>query len=103
MSRGSCPWEAPSIVFYVSRRVLGAPDSAWLWDRVGPFKETKDRRPEDRRPETGGLWTGGLGTGGPGTGVAEHSRECSIPELFHEMFQAWSIPGNDPGLEHSME
>ena len=41
MSRGSCPWEAPSIVFYVSRKVLGAPDSATLRNRVGPLKEPK--------------------------------------------------------------
>ena len=27
MSRVSCPWEAPSIVFYVSRRLQGGPTS----------------------------------------------------------------------------
>ena len=30
MSGGSCLWEVPSVVFYGSRRFLGAPDSAWL-------------------------------------------------------------------------
>ena len=28
--------------------------SVWLWGRVGPLKETKDRRLEDRIPETRG-------------------------------------------------
>ena len=43
MSRGSCPWEAPSIVFYNVWRLLGGPDSDDLIYRVGPPKETKDR------------------------------------------------------------
>ena len=44
MSGGSWPWEAPSIVFYVSRRLGGFQILTNLWDPVGPFKETKDRR-----------------------------------------------------------
>ena len=33
----------------------------------------------------------------------EDSVECSKPETFHGMLQAWNIPWSVPGLEHSVE
>ena len=51
MSRASWPWEAPSPVLYESRRLPEVQIlTTWVY-RVGPLKETKDRRPEDRRSE----------------------------------------------------
>ena len=54
VSRGSCPWEAQSVVFYEVRRLWELQILTALRGRVGLLRETKDRRPEDRRPETGG-------------------------------------------------
>ena len=40
MSRGSCPWEAESVVFYESRRLWEPEILRELMYRVGPLKET---------------------------------------------------------------
>ena len=43
MSRGSCPWEAPSVVFYVSRRLLDFHLLTGLMYRVGLLEESCSR------------------------------------------------------------